>query len=144
MNPSMQLWHAVTEHGHLLELFICFASGYLRTVREYEVRYQRLRERSEAYTNWLNRIPREQYALALDGGYRWGHMMTNLVECINLVLKGARNLPIIALVKATFYRFNELFTRKRAEAEVRINAGHVFSELVTSKLHANQLASGNI
>ncbi|RYR13636.1 hypothetical protein Ahy_B04g070530 isoform L [Arachis hypogaea] len=118
--------------------------GYSRTVREYEVRYQRLRERGEAYTNWLNRIPREQYALAFDGGYRWGHMTTNLVECINSVLKGARNLPITALVKATFYRLNELFTRKRAEAEARINAGHVFSEVVASKLHANQLASGNI
>ncbi|XP_057744735.1 uncharacterized protein LOC130962550 [Arachis stenosperma] len=54
--------------------------GYSRTVREYEVRYQRLRERGEAYTNWLNRIPREQYTLAFDGGYRWGHMTTNLVE----------------------------------------------------------------
>ncbi|XP_072066663.1 uncharacterized protein [Arachis hypogaea] len=118
--------------------------GYSRTVREYEVRYQRLRERDEAYTNWLNQIPREQYALAFDGGYRWGHMTTNLVEWINSVLKGACNLPITALVKATFYRLNELFTRKRAEAEARINAGHVFSELVTTKLHANQLASGNI
>ncbi|XP_015943900.1 uncharacterized protein LOC107469023 [Arachis duranensis] len=28
--------------------------GYSRTVREYEVRYQRLRERGEAYTDWLN------------------------------------------------------------------------------------------
>ncbi|XP_057744650.1 uncharacterized protein LOC130962457 [Arachis stenosperma] len=118
--------------------------GYSRTVREFEVRYQRLRERGEAYTDWLNRIPREQYALAFDGGYRWGHMTTNLVECINSVLKGARNLPVTALVKATFYRLNELFTRKRAEAEARINAGHVFSDVVTSKLHANRLASGNI
>ncbi|XP_072059669.1 uncharacterized protein [Arachis hypogaea] len=118
--------------------------GYSRTVREYELRYQRLRERGEAYTDWLNRIPREQYALAFDGGYRWGHMTTNLVECINSVLKGARNLPITALVKATFYRLNELFTRKRAEAEARISAGHVFSDVVSSKLHANQLASGNI
>ncbi|XP_016172625.1 uncharacterized protein LOC107615014 [Arachis ipaensis] len=115
--------------------------GYSRTVREYETRYQRLRERGEAYTNWLDRIPREQYALAFDGGYRWGHMTTNLVECINSVLKGARNLPVTALVKATFYRLNELFTRKRAEAEARINAEHVFSELVTSKLHANQRAA---
>ncbi|XP_057756066.1 uncharacterized protein LOC130975267 [Arachis stenosperma] len=114
--------------------------GFSKTVREYEVRYQHLRERGEAYTNWLNRISREQYALAFDGGYRWGHMTTNLVECINSVLNGARNLPITTLVKATFYRLNELFTRKKAEAKARINAGHVFSELVTSKLHANQLA----
>ncbi|RYR13242.1 hypothetical protein Ahy_B04g070342 isoform E [Arachis hypogaea] len=113
--------------------------GYSRTVREYEVRYQRLRERGEAYTNWLNRIPREQYALAFDGGYRWGHMTTNLMECINSVLKDARNLPITALVKATFYRLNELFTRKRAEAESRINAGHVFSDIVTSKLHVDRI-----
>ncbi|RYQ89727.1 hypothetical protein Ahy_B09g096225 isoform F [Arachis hypogaea] len=47
-------------------------------------------------------------ALAFDGGYRWGHMTTNLVECINSVLKGARNLPVTALVKATFYGLNEL------------------------------------
>ncbi|XP_057734055.1 uncharacterized protein LOC130949318 [Arachis stenosperma] len=118
--------------------------GYSRTVREYKVHYKRLRERDEAYTNWLNRILREQYALAFDGGYRWGHMTMNLVECINSVLKGARNLPITALVKATFYRFNELFTGKRSEAEAWISGGHIFSELVTSKLHANQLASGNI
>ncbi|XP_025627740.1 uncharacterized protein [Arachis hypogaea] len=84
------------------------------------------------------------YALAFDGGYRWGHMTTNLVECINSVLKGARNLLITALVKATFYRLNELFTWKRAEAGARINAGHVFTEHATSKIHANQLASGNI
>ncbi|XP_016171539.1 uncharacterized protein LOC107613873 [Arachis ipaensis] len=30
------------------------ARRYLRTVHEYEVRYQRLRERGETYTNWLN------------------------------------------------------------------------------------------
>ncbi|XP_016207018.1 uncharacterized protein LOC107647460 [Arachis ipaensis] len=66
-----------------------------------------------------------KYALAFDGGYRWGHMTTNLVECINSILKGARNLPITALVKAIFYKLNELFTRKIAEAEARINADHV-------------------
>ncbi|QHO43549.1 uncharacterized protein DS421_5g163690 [Arachis hypogaea] len=71
-------------------------------------------------------------------------MTTNLVECINSILKGARNLPVTALVKATFYRLNELFTRKRAKAEARINDGLVFSELVTTKVHANQRASGNI
>ncbi|XP_016185331.2 uncharacterized protein LOC107626962 [Arachis ipaensis] len=118
--------------------------GYSRTIREYQMRYERLKEWSEAYTNWLDRISREQYALAFDGGYRWGHMTTNLVECINSVLKGARNLPVTVLIKATLYRLNELFTRKRAEAEARINAGLVFSEMVTSKLHANQQASGNI
>ncbi|RYR54965.1 hypothetical protein Ahy_A06g030216 [Arachis hypogaea] len=111
----------------------------IRRVREYKMRYQLLREWGETYTNWLNRIPHEQYILAFDGGYRWSHMTTNLVESINLVLKGTRNLLVTAFVKAMFYRLNELFIRKRAEAEAHINAGHVFSELVTSKLHMDQV-----
>ncbi|XP_052110161.1 uncharacterized protein LOC127741515 [Arachis duranensis] len=85
-----------------------------------------LRERDKTYTNWLNRIFHKQYALAFDDGYRWGHMTTNLVERVNSMLKGARNLPITALVKATFYRLNELFTQKRAEAKAWINAAMFF------------------
>ncbi|RYR13644.1 hypothetical protein Ahy_B04g070530 isoform B [Arachis hypogaea] len=81
--------------------------GYSRTVREYEVRYQRLRERGEAYTNWLNRIPREQYALAFDGGYRWGHMTTNLVECINSL--HANQLASGNIQVSCFDRQNEVF-----------------------------------
>ncbi|XP_029145785.1 uncharacterized protein [Arachis hypogaea] len=73
-----------------------------------------------------------------------GSLTTNLVECMNSILNGAHNLPITALVKATFYKLNELFSQKRSEAEAQISAGHIFSELVTLKLHANQLASGNI
>ncbi|RYQ89322.1 hypothetical protein Ahy_B09g096028 isoform G [Arachis hypogaea] len=81
--------------------------GYSRTVREYEVRYQQLRERGEAYTNWLNRISREQYALAFDGGYRWGHMTTNLVECINSL--HANQLASGNIQVSCFDRQNEVF-----------------------------------
>ncbi|XP_029145239.1 uncharacterized protein [Arachis hypogaea] len=71
-------------------------------------------------------------------------MTTNLVECINGVLKGARNLPVTTLVKATFYRLNALFTRKRAEVEARISAGQLFSEYATQKILSNQRSVGNI
>ncbi|XP_057739684.1 uncharacterized protein LOC130956688 [Arachis stenosperma] len=118
--------------------------GYSKTVDEYEIRYQRLRSRGEAYTRWLDRIPREQYSLAYDGGHRWGHMTTNLVECINGVLKGARNFPVTALVKAISYRLNELFTRKRDGAETRLRAGHLFSEIVIEKIQQNLITAGNI
>ncbi|XP_025625213.1 uncharacterized protein [Arachis hypogaea] len=69
--------------GMIVTIAVILKPRYLRTVREYETRYQHLHERGEAYTNWLDRIPREQYALAFDGGYRWGHMTTNLVETIS-------------------------------------------------------------
>ncbi|RYR75903.1 hypothetical protein Ahy_A01g000502 [Arachis hypogaea] len=54
-----------------------------------------------------------RWVLAFNGSHCWGHMTTNLVECINSVLKGARNLPVTAIVRSTFYGLNELFTRNR-------------------------------
>ena len=36
-----------------------------------------------------------------DGGYRYGAMTTNVSKCFNGVLKGARGLPIIAMVEFT-------------------------------------------
>ncbi|RYR73325.1 hypothetical protein Ahy_A02g007688 [Arachis hypogaea] len=56
----------------------------------------------------------------------------------------AYNLPVTSLVKTNFYRLNELFTRKRAEGESRIRAGHVFSKSVTEKIQESLVASGNI
>ncbi|XP_015970667.1 uncharacterized protein LOC107494151 [Arachis duranensis] len=72
---------------------------YSRTEQEYNKNYQRLKERGEAYTQWCNEIGVERWVLAFDGGHRWGHMTTNLVEWINSVLKGASNLPVTALVR---------------------------------------------
>ncbi|RYR21784.1 hypothetical protein Ahy_B03g067102 [Arachis hypogaea] len=119
-------------------------AGYSRTVDEYEIRYQRLHSRGEAYTRWLDQILRQQHSLAYDGGHRWGHMMTNLVECINGVLKGAHNLSVTAFVKAIFYRLNEFFTRKRDDTETRVRAGHLFSETMTEKIQQNLIMAGNI
>ncbi|XP_072056266.1 uncharacterized protein [Arachis hypogaea] len=107
------------------------------TAVEYETAYgyrgdelvERLCERGEAYKQWLDRIPRQQYTLAHDGEHRWGYMTANPVECINGILKGARNLPVTALDKATFYRLNALFIRKRAEVKARISVGQLFSEV---------------
>ena len=36
-------------------------------------------------------------------------MTTNLSECFNGVLKGARSLPITTMVKFTFYKVNSYF-----------------------------------
>ncbi|RYR61484.1 hypothetical protein Ahy_A04g018662 [Arachis hypogaea] len=118
--------------------------GYFRTIREFNMHYERYCERGVAYKQWLDNIPRSQYALAYDERHHWGHMTTNLVEYINRVLKGAHKLLVTAFVKATFYKLNVLFTRKRAEAEARISAGHLFSEYATEKIQFNQMASGNI
>ena len=48
-------------------------------------------------------------------------MTINIVECINGVLKGARMLPITALVQLTFYRCVSYFETCRIEIRVRMS-----------------------
>ncbi|RYQ80094.1 hypothetical protein Ahy_Scaffold1g106732 isoform B [Arachis hypogaea] len=110
--------------------------GYSRTVEEYNTNYKRLEERGEAYARWCDAIGLRHWVLAFDEGHRWGHMTTNLVECINSVLKGARNLSVLALVRATYYRLNELFTRKSAESHERKRAGFTFSAFAQQRIEA--------
>ena len=68
----------------------------------------------------------------------------NLVKCVNYVLKGARNLPITILVKATYFWLAELFVGKGSEAHARKNVGHVFFEAVITQLQANKQTSKNL
>ena len=42
-------------------------------------------------------------------------MTTNISESFNSVLKGARGLPIQALVQKTFYRLNKFFVKRRED-----------------------------
>ena len=44
-----------------------------------------------------------------DGGRRFGAMTTNISECLNGVLKGARGLPIAALVEFTWNKLVQYF-----------------------------------
>ncbi|RYR15025.1 hypothetical protein Ahy_B04g071761 [Arachis hypogaea] len=119
-------------------------TGYSRTEQEYNKNYQRFKERGEAYTQWYNEIGVERWVLAFDGGHRWGYMTTNLVECINSVLKGARILPVTALVRSTLYRLNESFTRKSTEAHERLYNGFMYSEFATKRVEESFRRAGNI
>ncbi|XP_015963928.1 uncharacterized protein LOC107487745 [Arachis duranensis] len=127
---------------HLQKLVVNI--GYSRTVEEYNINYKRLEERGEAYARWCDAIGLRHWVLAFDEGHQWGHMRTNLVECINSVLKGARNLPMLALVRVTYYRLNELFTRKSAETHERKRAGFTYSAFAQQRIEASMQQDGNI
>ena len=80
-----------------------YFAGYSRMEREFNYQYGWMHQHSEIYTSWLDKIPRDKCVQDFHGGHRYRHMITNLVECINSVLKGIRNLPITALVRATYF-----------------------------------------
>ena len=63
-------------------------------------------------------------------------MTTNLAESVNSVLKGVRFLPILGLVKATFYRLNRYWVERAQTTHAQMMAGEVFSEEVRTKLAA--------
>ncbi|KAL0424654.1 UNVERIFIED_CONTAM: hypothetical protein Sradi_1000200 [Sesamum radiatum] len=50
---------------------------------------------------YLDAINKEKWTASHDGGWRCGILTTNMSECINGVLKGARRLPVSALVEIT-------------------------------------------
>ncbi|XP_074266095.1 uncharacterized protein LOC141588558 [Silene latifolia] len=52
----------------------------------------------------LDKLPLSKWSMCHGGALRYGIKTTNLAEVFNNVLKGARFLPVTALVKVTFFR----------------------------------------
>ncbi|XP_016177854.1 uncharacterized protein LOC107620159 [Arachis ipaensis] len=91
-------------------------AAYSKSKREFAHYFGRLRGENMAITNWLEEMQRSQWAQYADEGRRFGHMTTNISECINAMMKGSRNFPITGLVRSTYFRLGELFSRKGSEA----------------------------
>ncbi|KAK9988918.1 hypothetical protein SO802_029157 [Lithocarpus litseifolius] len=72
---------------------------------------------------YLEDVPKEKWALAFDEGFRYGAMTTNVSECFNGVLKGARNLPITAMVKYTWFKLNTYFDDRRNKSIAQLKSG---------------------
>ncbi|XP_075633689.1 uncharacterized protein LOC142606185 [Castanea sativa] len=72
---------------------------------------------------YLKDVPKEKWALTFDEGYRYGTMTTNVFECFNGVLKGARSLPITAMVKYTWFKLNAYFDDRRNKSIEQLNSG---------------------
>ena len=87
----------------MLKDLVCRA-GSQHQPQKYELCMTKLKRLDEKCLEWFNRLDMKKWTLAHDEGHQYGWMTTNIVECINGVLKGARMLPITALVRLTFYR----------------------------------------
>jgi hypothetical protein len=102
--------------------------GYALTQPSFQYYRDEIRLSNEDAGRWLNNIPVEQWTRAFDRGCRWGHMTTNIVECMNGVFKGIRNLPITALVRSTYYRLASMFATRGERWSAVLMSGQVFSE----------------
>ena len=88
--------------------------------------------------DWLDQIPKSKWTQAYDKGKQYDHMTTNLAKCMNSVLKGARALPIAALVNETFNKINDSFVTNGIKIMNMIKAGHRYSKDVYVMMQENQ------
>ncbi|XP_057719203.1 uncharacterized protein LOC130933595 [Arachis stenosperma] len=103
-------------------------AAYAKTEVEFDYWFDILRSENPTMCDWANRIEYSLWTQYCDEGRRFGHMTTNISECVNSIMKGVRNLPVCSLVKATYGRLAELFVRKGREAEAQMGTGQQFSQ----------------
>ena len=89
---------------------------------------EEIRQANTEAFNWVENLPKEKWSRAYDGGARWGHMTTNLAESLNSVLKETRNLPITALVRATYFRIGTLFGKRGHNATKMLSSGKEYTD----------------
>ncbi|XP_010660151.1 uncharacterized protein LOC104881478 [Vitis vinifera] len=96
-----------------------------------------------AAQQWLEAIPFEKWTLSHDGGRMYDIMTTNMSEVFNSVLKGARSLPVTALVQLTFFRLNSYFVVRREQGANRLASSEEYTPYVDAKMKANVVKVGS-
>ncbi|XP_015972038.1 uncharacterized protein LOC107495403 [Arachis duranensis] len=135
------IWHvatnfALTFKGQDARRWLVNAA-YAKTEAEFDYWFDIMRTENSALCDWVNRMEYERWTQHKDGGRRYGHMTTNIFECVNSVLKGTRNLPVTSLVKSTYLRLAELFGYLGQTAEAQLGFGHRYSQALIKAIERN-------
>ncbi|XP_025625460.1 uncharacterized protein [Arachis hypogaea] len=112
-------------------------AAYAKTEAEFEYWFDIMRTKNSAMCDWANRMEYERWTQHKDGGRRYGHMTTNISKCVNSVLKGTKNLPVMSLVKSTYLRLAELFVVRGQSAEAQLGGRHRFSQALVKAIEQN-------
>ncbi|KAH1241281.1 hypothetical protein GmHk_07G018906 [Glycine max] len=100
--------------------------GYTPCKHIFDENLEKFRQLSPVAT-WIDRISKEKWTMTYDKeGRRYDHMITNLSECVNKVLKDCRNIPITTLVKSTYSRCRKYFVDRGRQAQRQLNEGRVY------------------
>ena len=92
---------------------------------------------------WLEAMSFEKWALSHNRGRRYGIMTTNMSEVFNSVLKGARSLPVTALVQLTFFKLNRYFVARREHVYKRLTSDEQYTPYIDAKIKAHVVKAGS-
>ncbi|KAK4384079.1 hypothetical protein Sango_3093800 [Sesamum angolense] len=83
---------------------LCWQASSEYQLRKFNRIMEEIKKQNVKAFAYLDQINKEKWTVSHDGGWRCGILTTNMSECINGVLKGARRLPVSALVEITLER----------------------------------------
>ncbi|KAL0303210.1 UNVERIFIED_CONTAM: hypothetical protein Sradi_6189100 [Sesamum radiatum] len=103
-----------THYKNVILKDLCWRAGSEYQIRKFNRIMEEIKSQNIAAFEFLDKINKEKWTASHDGGWRTGILTTNMSECINGVLKGARRLPLTAIVEITLVRtVNYFVTRER-------------------------------
>ena len=88
---------------------------------------------------YLMSEPVDMWTQSHDGGKRYGAMTTNISECFNGVLEGARGLPIAAMVEFTWSKLVAYFHDRHKDITQDLLEGKRWSKYAMSIYDTNKL-----
>ena len=66
-----------------------------------------------------------------------------MFEVFNSVFKGARSLPVTALVQLTFFRLNRYFVVRKEQSYNRLASNEQYAPYVDAKIKAHVVKAGS-
>ena len=127
----------------LLKILVCRAALATKQPK-FDRHMASIRRINPKAQQWLEVIPLEIWALSHDGGRRYGIMTTNMSEVFNSVLKGARSLPITALVQLTFFQLNGYFVVRMEQGANRLASDEQYTTYVDAQIKARVVKVGSM
>ena len=119
-------------------------AAYQFQPRKFRAYFESAKQTSPWTLKYFKDLPGHMWTRAYDGGVRFGIGTTNMAESYNAMLKNARNLPVAALVKKTFYGCNEMWNNRKAEASSKIAEGIMLTDYANRKFQRwNKIASAH-
>jgi hypothetical protein len=94
----------------------------------------------KTFSQWIQNEHKEKWCLLFDkGGVRYGIMTTNFVEVYNVVLRGARALPLVGIIEFFLYRIMKYFLERATAAHAAMqDCQKVYSTWMTKYLTKNR------
>ncbi|XP_015932905.1 uncharacterized protein LOC107459205 [Arachis duranensis] len=112
-------------------------AAYAKTEAEFYYWLDIMRTENPAMYEWANRKEYDKWTQHEDSGRRFGHMTTNISECVNSVLKGTRNLPVTSLVQSTYGRLAQLFVVRGQTVDAQLGSGNEFCQALAKAIDRN-------